>query len=279
MHRRASVKSAAWTLLATLLCAPCAASRACAPGGGFVETAIAATLDGDTVRGDDGQEWRLAGVVAPKRGDGARAPPRDDPPSLDEGRGGRRAATSPADAARAALDALATGRRIWLRAIGDAVDRHGRRFALARTADCAPLDEALLTAGHLRVYPVAAVAGEVPRLLRAEAAARAGTRGLWADPRYAVRRPGELARQLDTYVVVEGTVSGVGGGRGRAWLAFGGEFNVTIDARVRRMLAAHGRDPAALAGRVVRVRGWLRARDGAAAMELTVPDQLEIVEP
>ncbi|QQS14599.1 MAG: thermonuclease family protein [Rhodospirillales bacterium] len=232
--------------------------------------------------GEDGQEWRLAGVVAPKRGDGARPPPRAEGtppgPSADDDRGGRRATASPADAARAALDALVTGRRVWLRATGDSVDRHGRRFAIARTEDCAPLDEALLGAGHLRVYPVAAAAAEIPRLLRAEAAARADARGLWGDPRYALRRPGELARQLDSFVVVEGRVSGVDGGRGRARLAFGDDFNVTIEARVRRMLTARGIDPAALAGRAVRVRGWLRARDGVAAIDLTTADQLEIAE-
>ncbi|TXL72276.1 hypothetical protein FHP25_25935 [Vineibacter terrae] len=249
-----------------------------AAAAGCDDAAIAVTgaraLDGDTFRTDDGQEWRLAGVLAPKRGDGARAP-------LDAG-DGRRSRASPADDAQAALDALVLRRALRLIPVGAAADRHARRLAIARDASCRSLAERLLADGHARVYPTFVTRSLVPPLYAAEAMARAATRGLWADSRYRLLHPSEIGARFDSYVVVEERPQSVITGRAGTTLSFGDDrrrdFGVTIEPKVRKLLAAAGLEPAVLVGRRIRVRGWLRNRGGVPVIELAVPEQLEVVE-
>ncbi|HJQ57109.1 MAG TPA: hypothetical protein VJ890_09400, partial [Vineibacter sp.] len=139
--------------LCTLLAANAASAAGDCDAADAVSLVGQAALDGDTLRTEDGREWRLAGVLAPKRGDGARLPPSRDnqwphPPE--------RQPSSPADAARVALKALVQGQSLWLRPLGETADRHGRRIATVFDASCKALAEQLLLAGHVRVYPTPA---------------------------------------------------------------------------------------------------------------------------
>ncbi len=236
-------------------------------------------VDGDTFRTIDGHEWRLAGVMAPKRSDGARAPrSADEPGDRDSGR----PRGSPADAARAALDALVARQTLWLAEVSETADRYERRLAVARDATCGSLAGRLLAAGHLRVYPTFATRALAPDLHEAEAGARTVSRGLWADVRYRVLPAAEVGGRFDSYVVVEDRPVSAHDTRAGTVLVFGPEmrrdFGVTIAPKVRKLMRAAGRDPASLVGRQVRVRGWLRNRGGAPVIELAVPEQLEVVE-
>lgn len=236
-------------------------------------------LDGDTLRTADGGEWRLAGVLAPKRSDGARrmrwdAPP-DDRAGVPHG--------SPADAARGALAVLISDRPLWMTVLEGTPDRYQRRLAVVRDATCRPLAEQLLAAGHARVYPTFATRALAAALYDAEAPARRALRGLWADARYRVLEPAETAGRADSYVVVEGRPVAAADTRSGTVLLFGADrrrdFAVVVPAGVRRLMQGAGSAPQTLVGRQVRVRGWLRYRAGAPVIELAVPEQLEVAEP
>ncbi len=256
-----------------------AAADGCDEAGAVAGTGVRA-IDGDTFVTADGQEWRLAGVLAPKRGDGARTPARlrDDARRGDPGPRG-----SPADAASAALEAIVARQPLWLTPVGDTVDRYGRRLVVVRDADCRSVAERLLAAGHARVYPTVVTRTLAPSLYAAEAAARAAVRGLWADSRYRPLRSSDIGTLYDTYVVVEDRPIAVVATRGSTTLVFGQDqrrdFGVTIAAKVRKLMTTAGREPAVLVGRQVRVRGWLRQRGGMPVIDLVVLEQLEVVEP
>lgn len=265
--------AAAWMLAMVCLQAGAAAQGCGDPQARSAAGAVA--IDGDTFRTADGQEWRLAGVLAPKRSDGARAASAVG--SADRPR------FSPADAARQALDGLVKGQSLWLKPIGDGADRYGRRLTTVRDAVCGDMAAHLLAAGHLRVYPAMSTRPLMPALYAAEARARREGRGLWADARYRVLAGAQLAGRFDGFVVVEDRVSSISVMRAVTVMLFGPEqrrdFGVTIEPKVRKLMRATKIDPANLVGRQVRVRGWLRNRLGAPDIELAVPEQLEVVEP
>ena len=96
---------------------------------------------------------------------------------------------------------------------------------------------ALLRLGLARVYSFADNQTAVADMLVEERAARRAGRGIWALPFYRIRNPGELTGDIDSFQVVEGRVVAV---------------------------AAAGIELARLAGRAVRLRGWIRRRNGPA---------------
>lgn len=271
------------TAVACVLAMLCLQARAAAEGCGDGDTSSvigAVAIDGDTFRSVDGREWRLAGVLAPKRSDGARAGP-----AADGDAGGRsgRSRGSPADAARNALDVLVVRKGLWLTPVGDVADRYGRHLVVARDAACNTLAEGLLAAGHVRVYPTPAARSLAAALYAAESRARRERRGLWADARYRVLSASQVGGRFDSFAVIEDRALSVQATRGETVVLFGPErrrdFGVTIKPAVRKLMRAAGVDPAHLVGRQVRVRGWLHNRLGAPAIELAVPEQLEVIAP
>lgn len=255
---------------------PAAAGRC---GEAFRAATGDAAIDGDTFQTTDGQQWRLAGVLAPKRSDGARVAPGHD----SEARTARPGRSSPADAARAALDVIVRRQALWLMPLGETADRYGRRLVMARDGACASLAERLLVAGHARVYPTNLTQPRIADLYAAEAMARTGRRGLWGDARYRVLTSAEAGSGLGSYIVVEDRPVGVRTLRSGTILLFGPDrrrdFQVFVGSRVRRLMTAARSDPATLVGTHIRVRGWLGRRFGAPAIELAVPGQLEVIGP
>lgn len=203
---------------------------------------------------DDGAEVRLAGVVWPRPGG--------------------------SEEARRALASLAVGRSVRL--AGATTDRHGRVAARAVRDDGLDLSAALAGAGL-------ALAAGAPRLtacerviLAAEAAARQARRGGWGDGRLAVDTADDpaLADGAGRFAVVEGRVWSVGrSGRihylnfGRRWRL---DFTVTIAESDAQVLASRGLAPAVLPGELIRVRGWLDAREGG-FLRLAGPEEIERV--
>src|SRR5262245_1172525 len=127
--RRVATASAGLLIALALSAAP-AAAQGC--GDARAQSVVGLdAIDGDTFRTVDGREWRLAGVTAPKRSDGARTPRQaDETPARDVGR----PRGSPADAARVALDTLVARQTLWLAEVSDTADRYERRLAVARDA-------------------------------------------------------------------------------------------------------------------------------------------------
>lgn len=237
---------------------------------GAAETARAiAVIDGDTVVLDDRREVRLVGIQAPKLPLGRRNFP-----------------TWPlADEAKAELERLVLKRRLTVRPGTTPMDRHGRVLAHLFTAEGEEVwvQGAMLLAGYARVYTFADNRDRAADLYAAERQARAARAGIWALDWYRIRPaadPVALGRDTNTFQVVEGRVAATGRGGDRVFLNFGDDyrtdFTAALDASALRLFRAARLDPATLAGRNVRLRGWLRRENGP-LIDISHPEQIEVL--
>jgi endonuclease YncB( thermonuclease family) len=231
---------------------------------------VAAVIDGETLQLTDGRTVRLIGAKAPQAPLGWRG---DDPwPFVAE--------------AKEALAGLASGAEVELRYGGTRGDRHDHVLAQVFVVDGDKrlwLQEELVARGFARVYSFADNRACVHELLRREAEARARREGIWASWAYFVQSAldvGRLDRLMHSYQLVEGKVAAVGEGAGRLYLNFTNDwrsdFTVSVEKKDVAAFTAAGIDLKGLAGKTVRVRGWLAWRNGP-MIEATHPEQLEVV--
>ncbi len=268
------MKFPGWVRIVVLLllapAAPGLAAEALTPLG---EAVVVEVVDGDSVVLDRAvrgtRRVRLVGLQAPK---------------LPLGRPGF--PTWPLAAnSKQALAALVLDKRVTLALGGAAKDRHGRLLAhlygpAGDGSAGAWVQGAMLEAGMARVYTVPDTRARVPEMLAAERRARVARRGIWGDPFYAIRTPTNAARHVGTFQVVQGRVLDVARVKSRVYLNFGPDwrtdFTVTLDARARRLFKKAGIDPLTLKDRSIRVRGWLKRRNGP-AIKATHPEQIEVL--
>jgi endonuclease YncB( thermonuclease family) len=238
---------------------------------------VGRVVDGRTFVLDDGREVRLAGIETfPPAGPEAGAP----------GTG---------TAAKDALAALTTGAQVVLRRAEYASDRYGRLLAyvdVVRPDSLQSVQAELLSKGFARVGDLVGEGNCAADLLRRENAARTGKLGLWADPYYdplPADKPAEILTRRGRFALVEGDVVSVHPSGATIYVNFGRrwseEFAVTIRKRNERKFTAAGLDVHGLAGRRVRVRGWIEARGGlggapwrAPWIEAARPEQIETVD-
>ena len=92
-----------------------------------------------------------------------------------------------------------------------------------------------------------------------------------------MKRSGRLTH---SYQVVDGTVATVGEGGGRIYLNFAkdwhSDFTISVDRKDAPAFAAAGIDLKALAGKRLRVRGFLGWRNGP-MIEASHPEQIELL--
>ncbi|MEC7592503.1 MAG: thermonuclease family protein [Pseudomonadota bacterium] len=225
---------------------------------------VAAVVDGDTVVLTTGRQVRLVGLQAPK---------------LPLGRVGF-TAWPLAEEAWAALNDMLAGRQIALYYGGRRRDRYRRYLAHVVRDDGLWVQGALLRLGLARVYSFADNQTAVADMLVEERAARRAGRGIWALPFYRIRTPGELTGDIDSFQVVEGRVVAVAAVGRSVYLNFGldwrTDFTAVVAAKKAPAFAAAGIELARLAGRAVRLRVWIRRRNGP-ARTLTHPAQIELL--
>ena len=120
--------------------------------------------------------------------------------------------------------------------------------------------------------------------LKTERAARAAGLGLWADPHYLIKQagqPDEVLAGRSAFALVQGRVLSVRESGGTIYVNFGRrwseDFTVTILKRNERIFSAAGMDLKNLAGRHVRIRGYVEERGGP-WIEAARPEQIEIAE-
>lgn len=137
--------------------------------------------------------------------------------------------------------------------------------------------------GLARVYSFPDNRACVSELLLAENDAREKGLGLWASPVYRIENADDLdrlGRLTKSYQLVEGRVLSVGEGAGRIYLNFTrdwkSDFTISIARKDVGAFAAEGIDLKALAGRRVRVRGWVIWWNGP-MIEATHPEQIEVL--
>jgi len=247
-------------LLLFLLC-PVAAAL----GSPVEESArVAAIADGDTVVLADDRRVRLAGIDAP------RAP---------LGMSGD-VAWRQGEAAKAALVELAQDRIVTLRYGGAPSDRYGRILAQLYREDGLWLQGEMLRRGVARVHSYADNRARVSEMLAIEDEARRDRRGVWRDPAYAVRRPEEAGRFVESFQLVEGTVVDVAKVKGQVFLNFGADWHSAFTAHLPRNALPLFReahlDPLSLGGATVRLRGWVRF-DSRPMIDVTHPEQIELL--
>jgi endonuclease YncB( thermonuclease family) len=220
---------------------------------------VEAVIDGATLALDDGRALRLVDINVP---------------------------LGPfADKARSALAALTLKKKVEIAPPQAPSDRYGRLLAQAfARARGKPVQEIWLQ-GRLVEQGLARVETRkegrqcAAELLRLEAKARAEKRGLWADAAYAVRAAGAIPpRDFGSFQLVEGSVHEVAITGGRTYINFGPDwktdFTVTIAAQDRKLFASGALEPAALKGRMIRVRGYIERLYGPMIV-VTHPEQIE----
>lgn len=237
-----------------------AASDSCAPEAGSTH-GVMCVIDGETLVLDDGQEVRLIGALAPKP-DTLSASANEWPPARDAAR---------------ALEALVADRSILLRFDGRKRDRYGRVLAQAYVVSRDAADEGgriwiqerLVRDGHARAYALPGNSGCLRALMAAEQEARAAQRGMWSREIYRVRAADDadaLLKLAGRFALVEGRVADVSRGQRTTYLNFGADWRYDFTASLASAVLARNADGAervtGLAGKRVRVRGWIERRNG-----------------
>jgi len=238
-----------------------------APGPTVTVTEV---VDGDTVivapAPDGARQIRLVGIQAPK---------------LPLGRKGFKAWPLSQDS-KQALEALVLNRRIAM-AFGETrMDRHGRHLAHLVRDDGLWVQGEMLKLGMARVYTFPDNRKLAAEMYAAERAARGKGNGIWHHPFYIPRPadPSGLMRELGTFQLVEGRVLDAARVKGRVYLNFGAnwrdDFTASLSLKAARAYATAGTEATHLQGRRIRVRGWLRKRNGP-MIEVTHPEQIEVL--
>ncbi len=233
---------------------------------------VARIVDGETLALDDGSELRLSGALAPRALDVGAAP----------------GAWLPEIATRDALRDLVLGKSVEIRFDGAREDRYGRLLGHAFLVDGAArvwVQGRLLESGLARAYASRGSRACAEELQAAERAARETGRGLWAQAAYRLRRSADtedLIAHRNTFQLVEGTVASVGVTRGTIYLNFErrkrGAFSASLRRDDKELLGAFIDRPKELAGRRLRVRGWIEQRGGGPAIDLSAGGPLEVLD-
>ena len=273
--------SALWgAVLSLVLAAPAVAQSPEQLNCGLAHTAaprvVTAIIDGETVRLDDASEVRLVNALAPRASDVGAA-----------------AGTWPPEAAtRAALIELVQGRSVVVATSEARRDRHGRilgHLFFEGEHGWVWVQGRMVGNGLARVYSTPENHACAASLLQRERAARAGGRGLWTNPAYAVHAPAAidaLRHQHGRFVVIEGRVRTHSGTSSLATLDV--VDVASANARSRRtdgvrvvwrrsakldVAATRGET---LEGSAITVRGWLTLRDDRPEIEVIAPGQVEV---
>ena len=260
------IRSAAVWIFSVAMAA--AASEHPCDAGSWAPVEAASLADARTIVLSDGRTTRLAGLES------LAALARD------------RATADAMDArlARRLAQSLAV-RLLRIRILPGEPDRHGRRAALVMAGD-ELLQEYLLSAG-LAVFMPGIFPGDdagdacARRLLAVEAEARLARRGSWSEPGFfvATARPDALSSQFGHFVIFQGFVRSVGTRRDRTYIDFGrnwrSDVTVEIIASRRRYFGGEA-ELEALAGKFVRIRGFLEERAGP-MVPARHPAQIEIL--
>lgn len=226
-------------------------------------------IDGRTIQLEAGQLVRLAAIEVP-----ALPLPRETG-----------AQTKAGLAAKAALEAILSGRSVQLKKLGSDTDRYGRVVAhVFPEGQRVSAQQQMLAQGYARVAADVGAPACATALLAVENTARAGGVGLWADPYYVIQHaenPAKVLAERGRFTLVEGKVLSVRENRGTIYLNFGRrwseDFTVTVLKRNESVFTGAGMALKKLAGRWIRVRGFIEERGGP-WIEATRPEQIELAE-
>jgi len=187
-----------------------------------------------------------------------------------------------------ALQAQVLGKEVRLRIGKRERDRYGRLLThvyVESGGDEIWVQDAMISAGMAMAYSFADNRSCVRRLQKAEAKAREAGAGLWDQGVFRVRDAADLESMNAlgySFQIVEGRVRDVADRSGRVYLNFGEDwrtdFTATIAPSDRDSFGGSKIALTDLEGRNVRVRGWLKQRNGP-MIEVSHPEQIELPGP
>lgn len=150
---------------------------------------------------------------------------------------------------------------------------------LVRKSDEAWVQGTLLSNGLARILPTTRNLELTTDMIALEDEARAAGRGLWADPAYAILTPDNAAQGLNGWAIIEGKPLKIATVKNTVYLNFGADwrsdFTIVVEPTVRKKLAQSGIDVMNLAGKTVRVRGWVEDYNGP-SIKLSAAPWLEV---
>jgi len=184
-----------------------------------------------------------------------------------------------------ALQAQVLGKEVRLRIGERERDRYGRLLThvyVESGGDEIWVQDAMISAGMAMAYSFADNRSCVRRLQKAEAKAREAGAGLWDQGVFRVRDAANLESMNAlgySFQIVEGRVRDVADRSGRVYLNFGEDwrtdFTATIAPSDRDSFEGSKIALTDLEGRNLRVRGWLKQRNGP-MIEVSHPEQIEL---
>lgn len=105
--------------------------------------------------------------------------------------------------------------------------------------------------------------------------------GIWSDPAYKILEPGEAAKHMDSFRIVQGHVVSAAMKNNRVFLNFGvdwrEDFTASVSSEDRSLFNKQGVNPLDWNKKILRVRGWVRNYNGA-FIEIDHPQAVEVLQ-
>lgn len=124
----------------------------------------------------------------------------------------------------------------------------------------------LLKSGLARIQPGQDHIEMAAPMLALENEAIAHKRGLWASDKFGVLSPATAESAMNGWAIVEGRIAKTGMSNNTIFLNFDEDwrkdFTIGVEGPVRRQMAQKNIDTLSLAGKNVRVRGWVESYNG-----------------
>ncbi|GAB6040974.1 thermonuclease family protein [Endothiovibrio diazotrophicus] len=240
--------------------APPTVSPSPSPSPAPAEGRVVAVPDGDTVYLQGGMKLRLIGINAPEVAHHNR-------PGEPGG-----------EAAGSFLRERLMGRQVRLEPGLEPFDHYGRLLVHLYDGSGVSINELLLREGHAWVSPHPPNLRHIERYAAAEAEARAAHRGLWADPRYDVIDASDAGDFRNSFRRLRGRVSAVEWRGDTLRLHLDEAVALQFDAAAVTRFRTADRDPEALRGHRLVVRGRLGGQRGLPTLWLHHPVQIEEID-
>ncbi len=237
-----------------------------------VQANIVRVINSQTVETAKGQLIRLAAVQAPVSGITVK---------------GRKNVTAIKRASRL-LTKLTLNKPVRLVYDTETVDRYNRKSAHIfvpshKKGINAWVQAEMMTRGVVRTFPNTDKALCIKQLLQIEKTARLNKAGLWKNRFYQIIQADNLKRlnsSLGRLQLIEGRVQSVSIRRNRSYINFSKnwsrDFTVTLRQRVQKLFIQSGINIKDLAGKNIRIRGWLGSHNGP-TIKLYHVAQIEIM--
>ncbi|MDH5488710.1 MAG: thermonuclease family protein [Rhodospirillaceae bacterium] len=228
---------------------------------------VTMVIDGDTIWLDDGRKVRLVGIQAPELSFG-----RSDFKPNPFG-----------EAAKKQMATLSLGKSVTIYTGVASTDRHGRTLGHVVINDDNKtwLQGEMLRLGMAHVYTFADNRALANEMLEIEKTARKNNVGIWANNLYKIITDDASANYVGTYRLVEGKVLSAQKVGTNVYLNFGPvwrtDFTILVEKDGLALFAKNNVDPLAFQGKNVRVRGWLKNKNGPMIVA-THPEQIEIIK-